>query len=223
MEKGLIMNRHFMIWIAALCLAGCSYDHDKKVLELVPVEQKIVSPGQITYKVVNQSIFEAACLSCHSSSGGNKGGINLEDFESVTKNIGMIRKEVSGKTMPPSGGLSDAQIKLLTDWIDAGAHEHGSTAGEVPTPAPAPMPVPALITFAKIQSEVLKTNCLQCHSELAGSSGDVNLESYKNVFAKKLQIKAAVESGRMPTSDGTPLTAEQKELILKWIAQGSPE
>ena len=180
------MNRHFMICTAALCFLGCSYDPEQKVLELVPIKQKITAPEQLTFKVVAQSVFKGACLSCHSSSAGNKGGINLEDFESVAKNTGLIRKEVAGKTMPPSGGLSEDQIKMVTDWIDAGAHEHGSTAGETPTPAPTPAPTP--ITFAKVQSLVIKTNCLKCHSEDSGNSGDVNLEHYKNVFAHRCEL-----------------------------------
>lgn len=215
-----------MICTTVLCLFSCSYDPEQKALELVPINQKIIMPEQITYKVVYQSVFKTACLNCHSSSAGNKGGINLENFESIAKNAALIRKEVAGKTMPPRGGLSEDQIKLVIDWIDAGAHEHGSMAGEAPVP-PAPQPAPPApapaITFTKIQSLVLKTNCLECHSEIGGNRGDVNLETYRNVFESRIEIKDEIESGRMPTKKGTPLTTEQKNLILLWLASGSPE
>lgn len=225
------MNRCFTLCLAVLCLAGCNYDYEKKAMELAPFEQKITSPEQITYKLVNQSILKTSCLNCHSAAAGDKGGINLESFETVSKNASQIRKEVAGKTMPPGGQLTETQIKLLTDWIDAGAHENGTLAGELPTPTPAPTttptptpePEPIAVTFAKVQELVIKTNCLKCHSAAGGNSGDVNLETYKNVFDNRFEIKMAVETGQMPTKRGTPLTKEQKELILTWIANGSPE
>jgi uncharacterized membrane protein len=137
------MNKIVFI-LAVLLLSSCNYSRMKKPLQLDEGLQKIASPEEITFKMVNESVIQPACLSCHSEAGGNRGGLNLENFENVFKNSHAIRLEVAGGTMPPSQKLTDQQIKLVTAWIDAGAHENGKINSENPPPVtpPTPPPVP---------------------------------------------------------------------------------
>ncbi len=233
------MNRCKTLCAATLLLFGCNYNESKQLAENGTLTQKIISADQITFKIIQEKIINEACLKCHSASGGNKGGINLETFAAVEKLTHEIRKEVAGGTMPPNAKLSESQIKLLTDWIDAGAFEHGKISGEIPTPAPvpkptptpaptpnptpAPAPAPPKLNFESVFNLVIKTNCLKCHSAAAGNKGDVNLETFENVFLNRNTINDVVSSGEMPTKRGTPLTLEQKTMILAWIQKGSPK
>lgn len=228
------MNKWTSLWGASLFLFGCSYNESKINGEKAPtLTQKITAPEQITYKLVHEAVLLNACLKCHSTAGGTKGGINLENYQNVFKNSHQIRIEVSGGTMPPTGKLTEDQIKLVTDWIDAGTLENGKVAGELPSttptpaptptpnPTPPPAPIPVKISFEKILNQVIKTNCLKCHSEIGGNSGGVNLETYDNVFKKRIDIKSEITGNQMPPQEGTELTADQKKLILTWIDQGS--
>lgn len=234
------MNKIVFI-LAVLLLSSCNYSRMKKPLQLDEGVQKISSPDEITFKMVNESVIQPACLSCHSEAGGNRAGLNLENFENVFKNSHTIRLEVAGGTMPPRQKLTDQQIKLVTAWIDAGAHENGKVnAGNTPpnpapppAPAPAPTPTPVPVepppvtpppaapTFTEVMSTVIQTNCFQCHTTANGNSGGVNLETYENIFAGRELIKFVVESGAMPKASGTALTSAQKQLLLTWIEQGA--
>ena len=135
------MNKILFV-LAVTLLSSCNYSRMKKPLQLDEGVQKISSPDEITFKMVNESVIQPMCLSCHSEAGGNRGGLNLENFENVFKNSHAIRLEVAGATMPPRQQLSAQQIKLVTDWIDAGAHENGKVNGGNNPPPPAPSPEP---------------------------------------------------------------------------------
>lgn len=232
------MNKIVFI-LAVLLLSSCNYSRMKKPLQLDEGLQKISSPDEITFKMVNDSVIQPACLSCHSEAGGNRAGLNLENFENVFKNSHAIRLEVAGGTMPPRQKLTDQQIKLVTAWIDAGAHENGKVNAENPAPAPAPAPTPTPVpvepppvvppapqppaepSFTEVMNTVIKTNCFQCHTAANGNRGGVNLETYENIFAGREIIKFVVENGIMPTARGTALTPPQKQMLLTWIEQGA--
>jgi uncharacterized membrane protein len=217
------MNK-ILIFVSFLFLLGCNYNQSKNPVSLKDQEpQKISSPDQLTYKIINQNVLAKACLDCHSASGGNRGGINLETYEKVFAVKDRIKAEVASKSMPPASkqALSDQQIKMIIDWIDAGALENGKLADEEPNqppptpPTPPPVvEVPVKISFAEVNEKVIKTNCTQCHSAAGGNRGGVNLETYDNVFVNRLEVKFQVENGSMPTKRGTPLTNEQKKLLL---------
>ena len=82
-------------------------------------------------------IFEAKCTSCH----GTSGGWTASSYTSVmttgthgpvvkpgdATNSLLVQKlqgtQQIGSLMPPSGKLSDAEIKIILDWINAGALE----------------------------------------------------------------------------------------------------
>ncbi len=246
-----------LILIAILVFSGCNYNNSKgsNAQNLQPV-QKVTSPEQITFKMVNEAVIANACAKCHSAAGGNKGGVNLESYANVFKLAHEIRQEVAGATMPPNGKLTEAQIKLITDWIDVGALEFGKIAGEVPVIPPTPpstsqtpvvppeppatsgttpveppanppanppvVPPTEKINFATVLEKVIQTNCFKCHTAATGNKGDVNLETYENVFHWRAEIADEVSHNRMPTKRGTPLTPEQKQLILTWISEGAP-
>lgn len=260
-----------LILTVVLFLTSCNYNQSKKNDAAGGggnAPQKILSPDEITFKIVNEAVIQPACLSCHSDAAGNKGGLNLEGYAKVFAEKNAIKDLVAKKEMPPAtrGPIDDRQIKMIIDWIEAGAHENGKLAGGEPPAPPAqpptepqppvtpppvieppvteppvvvqpptqppvqPPPVeppvvpPAQekIYFAQVFEKVIKTNCFNCHAAPANRGG-VNLETYANVFASRHEIKFEVENGTMPTKRGTPLTDEQKKMIISWIEQGAPE
>jgi hypothetical protein len=55
---------------------------------------------------------------CH---GGNSSIPTWATYNDVKAGASLIKARTSAKTMPPSGSLSDSNIKLIADWVDQGA------------------------------------------------------------------------------------------------------
>lgn len=96
-----------------------------------PATQPAAEPRPVSYLKDVKPILDSACISCHSEHHADD-DIRLDSREA------MIRRKVAipgnsakskliqsvsrkGKRMPPSGPrLSDAQVKILRDWVDQG-------------------------------------------------------------------------------------------------------
>ncbi len=215
-----------------LCLIqfGCNYSLSKTPLVFDLKEgngslEQLPTGTIVTYQVLNSSIIGPKCLECHSSAGGDAGGINLETYANVFDNMALIKSEVASDSMPKNRAkLTSNEKATLFAWIDAGGPKDGG-ATTPPTPPTPPTPEPPqveVINYEMVNIKVIQPRCLNCHSEAAGNRGDVNLETYENVAALASVIESEIQSGSMPRPRNKPLTPEQKELILKWIANGSP-
>ena len=214
---------------------GCNYSLSKTPLNFQQGAGafETLPPGTlVSYSVIASSIMQPKCLECHSSAGGDAGGINLETYENVTANLGIIRSEVASDSMPKNRSkLSANQKAILFTWIDAGGPLTSTPVVskppvEPPTNPPTPPTTPPeveFISYEMVNTKVIQPRCLGCHSEAGGNRGDVNLETYENVAALAATIEVEIKSGSMPRPKNKPLTAEQKELILKWIANGAPK
>lgn len=77
------------------------------------------------------------------------------------------------------------------------------------------------LDFKTVNERVFKLSCVSCHSETAGNSGEVNLETYDEVFKHIPQIKMEVSGGLMPPQN--PLSASQSKLLAEWIDAGAKE
>lgn len=78
-----------------------------------------------------QPIIHAKCTGCHRPGGG--GPFNLITYDDVRKRSDFIKKVITSRYMPPwrandhyvdfanNRSLSDAQVALITTWIDNGA------------------------------------------------------------------------------------------------------
>lgn len=96
---------------------------------------------ELTYQNVLTLVLTNKCLNCHSEKGGNRGELNLEGYQNIFNIREKIREQVLSKKMPKrsAGSLTDEQMKLVVDWIDAGAKEFVDTR-EKPVIAPATEP-----------------------------------------------------------------------------------
>jgi uncharacterized membrane protein len=76
----------------------------------------------LTYQTV-RPILERACLGCHQP-GGAQEASDLRNYHDVADGREMIRMRLIARSMPPEGAavrLTDAERKLILDWIEAGA------------------------------------------------------------------------------------------------------
>lgn len=77
------------------------------------------------------------------------------------------------------------------------------------------------ISFADIQTQILKPSCIVCHSA-AAPSGGVALDSYAKVKAEIAAVKkTTIDEKTMP--QGGSLSASKLQLLKTWIEQGAPE
>lgn len=243
--------------VSLLLLAGCNYRVAKQAVNGDGVTQQqddsadaelyLKNPNLITYDIVAKKVFTNSCVGCHSVAGGNKGKVNLENYENVLKNIETVRDEVSGRDMPPRKQLSEFQINLILAWIDGGANENGKAqdpvvvappitppGGSEPPPVTMPPPIatpdpvtsvptdPKEITFAMIRKGLLEPSCWKCHSADV-HKGDTTLETYADVKENMKDMWEDIMNGDMPRGKNAHLTDNQLKLFFDWYDAGYKE
>lgn len=163
LRQGTYMLKHKLFATVLLLFSvGCQYNHEKGKRAQTD-NPTALADAEVDFKIVYEQVIGPRCTKCHSDAGGNKGRINLETYQNVFENKDAVRDEVAGLTMPPrkAGPLTDAQVKMLVDWIDAGALENANVnptepvsgtpsvsstpavSGSLPLPTPTPiLPAP---------------------------------------------------------------------------------
>jgi mono/diheme cytochrome c family protein len=106
-------------------LASCNYRVDKSE---PPAGSGGVGRGENpasvpAYATVQSEVFERHCTSCH----GGAGGVNLESYGNVKKNLNQIADAVMSGRMPKRDSLSAKEKELLFSWIGSGAPEFAVT------------------------------------------------------------------------------------------------
>ncbi len=80
---------------------------------------------EVSYLADVKPIIEANCLinnpNCH---GMNSLLPDWSNFNTVKSRANSIRTRTGNRSMPPSGGLSDDQIKLIACWVQQGAKDN---------------------------------------------------------------------------------------------------
>lgn len=78
-----------------------------------------------TYDLKVQEIISENCLGCHAT-GGSAAGDGIFETYAQSKNKGdkIYDVTVLGKSMPPSGALSDSLINILHCWKEGGYPEN---------------------------------------------------------------------------------------------------
>jgi len=94
--------------------------------------------GEVSFVDQIQPIFQARCNVCHGSSSG-QAGYDTSTYQGVTTSGDSGPQIVAGNGansplvkllqatsgyMPPSGKLSDSEIQIIIDWINAGAKDN---------------------------------------------------------------------------------------------------
>jgi peroxiredoxin/mono/diheme cytochrome c family protein len=89
----------------------------------------------------------------------------------------------------------------------------------------------AEVTYAKHIAPIFQDHCVECHRP--GQIGPFSLQSHEEAVGWAEMIEEVVRDGRMPPWHPDPnyghfindisLTAEEKDLIYRWVAAGAPE
>ena len=220
--------------ILLLALGGCTFFHDKTLSgDSLLNGSGVVDGAKISFQTVRQQVFAPNCISCH----GNSGGVNLENYSSVIRNLARIEKAaLIDKTMPRDRQLGGGESNLLNAWIQAGAPEN--PGGEAPPAPPTPDPNDPLIpTYGSIKRNIFEPRCLSCHRE-GGSGQDIPLWSLKGLLDSPRDLVLPGnpdESGLLisvirpdyrrmpPLYSGSALTPQEVAVIRLWISLGAPE
>ena len=198
------------------------------------------------------ALFAERCVMCHSGEDAPlglhldthaatlKGSVNGPVAIAGDQNSPLLQR-LRGQAEPqmPLDGppfLSEAEIKLVSDWIDAGMPEGSATFTALPErtrPAPGED-----VLWSHVEPVFLKV-CAKCHSDnskVGGPPEGLRLDTWENALAADERV--AVVPGnpemsevwrrivghsdpRMPF-DGPPwLPDDDIRLIRDWIAQGA--
>ncbi len=208
-----------------------------------------VHAQEVSFSKDIQPILQESCFKCHGEEK-QKGELRLDTQEGILKGGENGPVLVAGKAeestlyklvvlpaddpdiMPAKGDvLTEAQTKLIHDWIVAGAVFDAAAA-------PAPMKEEAAGgVFASTIWPVLQERCVSCHGP-EKQKGELRLDSPESIMKGgengpiivagkpeestffKLTVLPADDPDIMPAK-GDPLTAEQTAAISAWILAGA--
>jgi len=114
---------------------GCDGSKDGDDTSVVTDDTGTVEAGVIPADV--QAVFDGSCAGCHTG-GGTSGGLSLDASDGwdntvdVAAAVGgtriscgdaagsVVYSRMADGSMPPGGGVSDADLATVGDWIDGG-------------------------------------------------------------------------------------------------------
>jgi uncharacterized membrane protein len=202
--------------IFSLGFLGCNYSTKNAELPTVLTEEKLDQLMlESNYQSVNAKVISGQCLNCHSEATGNKGKLNLETYENIRANLNQIMYRVLEVKDMPEGGLNETDFALMDMWLTSGAPEK-NTQSVMPS-------LKGPFNWIVIRDQVLKSNCLDCHSSVSPEAG-LDLSDYDqfvNNYAKIFDRTFVKQD--MPPEPYDGLSANEKQAVLKWISQGFPK
>lgn len=116
------MKRIFIFIFSSLVFfGGCKKDNEQS---LYPEVEGGCEPTAVSFSVYVLPLVKNSCatVGCHVQ-GGSGNGIfeNYDQIKAKVDNGSFKRRVVVDRDMPPSGNLSDCQIKTIEKWLDEGA------------------------------------------------------------------------------------------------------
>lgn len=211
--------------LGSLELSACNYSTKNAEMPVQITEEKLNQLAlESNYESINAKVISGQCLSCHSEASGNKGNLNLESYQNIRANLNQIMYRVLEVKDMPLGGLTASDYALMQMWLTAGAPEK-NTQGLMPV-------LKGPFNWLVIKDQILKRNCLDCHSSADGRGGGAELppeagldlsdyDQFKNNYAKIFDRTFVKQD--MPPEPYDGLNANEKQAVLKWISQGFPK
>lgn len=84
-----------------------------------PEDPSTNEPAGPNFQVIRSQVLQPKCVRCHSGAGS--GGVNLETYDSVLRNLSRVGAVVVEGSMPPRGPIEKSLQDLLLKWIQLGA------------------------------------------------------------------------------------------------------
>lgn len=115
------MNKFLLLAASMLVMYSCSSDSSEDTSPEVPVQQNQL----VTYDNDIAPLIANRCFRCHNDpvANGAPRGTSWVNFAIVSENAASINTRIANGTMPPSGGLAQAEKDLVAQWITDGMPE----------------------------------------------------------------------------------------------------
>jgi len=203
-----------------------------------------------------REVLTKHCAECHGDVERPKGRLNVMNHEKLLQNEGIVvpkepdksdliarisLKDDDEERMPPldKKGLTAIEVKLLRDWISAGAPAPVAVVKTTEAPVAkvieaAAVPAQQFSKAAKVK-DLFRNRCQSCHS---GTSPAGRLDIFDAASMRQRQIvkpKDVADSSkllkRLRTTDrsevmppkGIPLDENEISLVREWILEGAPD
>ena len=88
----------------------------------------------------------------------------------------------------------------------------------LPNSCPSPAP-----SYGTEVAPLIQERCLQCHGPGGTAYPARDFTTYDKVFAQRVDILAQVNSCLMPPFNGTPLSADERKILLGWLVCKAPQ
>ncbi|MCM2279151.1 MAG: hypothetical protein NDJ89_13830 [Oligoflexia bacterium] len=164
-------------------------------------------------------IFGKVCSGCHNASSGASMPNWLDYDTAYAKRERIYQRVVVEKTMPLGAPMSDAERKLVADWVKGGAPRTVPQPEPTPTPTGTPPPGAPYSFESVIKPQVIEPICAACHNS---ATPEKNWLNYEVAYAKRDKLfKRVVVTREMPPA-GVSMTEEQRELVRQWYLAGGP-
>jgi uncharacterized membrane protein len=203
----------------AFCwLVGCNYSKSKQEPgdSLRVNLQKL---DKVDYEMVSKTVLSAQCIGCHSNGGGNQGGVNLESYALVRKQLARVSYRALEKMdMPPRSGLNSNEVLVLRTWVENGAPEKYADVREGNDRSLDEGPT----DWKKISEKIFAQKCLDCHSQ-PSPQGKLDMTSYAEVKEKAALIFDRIFIRQdMPVEPYPTLSPKERKTLLSWFNMGMP-
>lgn len=195
-----------------------------------PNSEESALEGLSQADVLNQKALDVLahrCDSCHSPDNPSGGIENVMDVNYLLfyrlvipgqPEISDLIRVIKEGSMPPGGGVTNAELEALTQWIQNGLVDNGTG---VSLPGGPGQLEPK---FSSLQVRLFNTKCVSCHNP-ANMNGNTDLSTYAGV-------RASVNANRLVPSveragvnymprNGARLSTEEINAMKQWITNGA--
>ena len=109
-------------------------------------------------------------------------------------------------------------LLLLTGCTAAATTDTGSGCpNDLPASCPATVP-----DYNTEIAPIIEARCLTCHSPGGAGSAGHDFTTYQTVYNQQTEILSQVYGCRMPPEGATPLSSDERALLLDWLVCGAP-
>ena len=106
----------FLVIGLSCAFAGCDYNKSSVLPDCATVPARFAAD-------VQPLIHSKCATACHNAFSTNKGG-PLTNYAQIKAKAALVKFMVETRKMPQVGSLTDAEIKVISCWVEAGAENN---------------------------------------------------------------------------------------------------